>query len=458
MRLLKKALVFALMAACICTCLPALQPKAQAAGTPQINLIPTTAVNPYVDCFLDAKTFSSGGPFTVSFEWKATNIKTNDAADPNAYHAFVGITGTIKGSSNSQASSGVPGIKDTTDWIKQSFQFQNVGTYTASGADYPGNFLRFGMWKAKGTLSIRNLTIKNTAGTIVYAMNSDDVIIDFCQSMDAAGITETSLANLGASNTNCKWTSGQFSTGKYTATFSVDISGGSSTIVTTNKPTTSSTTQKPTTIPTTRPTTAPTTSPTTAPTTRPTNPCYYGHTYRDGSCIFCGVSDPYYVPTAATTTKKPATSTSKKPVTTHPCVMGHSFVDGFCFYCGEPDPDYVYDPCRWGHDFANGICTVCGTMDPNYTPTTTHPTTPPAATQVQKPAYPGANSKPDMPNLDPGSEGGSGLEGGTGEGEASSRRRRGNGSDTPDLTIPIAVGGGVIALAVIFFLVLRKRK
>ncbi len=339
---------------------------ASAATIPTITLSSTTAVNPILDCALDFETFGSGGPFTVDFEWKATNIKSNDASDANAYHAFVGVTGTVFGTTTAQSVS-VPGIKGTTNWAKVSFQFQNVGFIEVSGTQIPGNILRFGMWKAKGTMHIRNLTIKNAAGTVVYNLNTDPDIVELVSQMTPDCVTERDLSNLAEINEFCKWVAGQFSTGTYSAAVVLEETGGTSGTTTSSKgpvfgTTSSSTTKKPTTSSSTtkKPTTSSSTTkkPTTpkpstqkpVTTPKPTEPqCATGHSYVDGKCTVCGGLDPYY----------------------NPCNDGlHEYENGYCINCSSADPDA--DPCTLGkHSYENGKCTKCGVVDPNYKPATT---------------------------------------------------------------------------------------
>jgi len=233
------------------------EPPASAAVNPVLVLGSTTAVNPILDHILSADLFASGGPFTVTFDWKAVGIKYNDASDPNAAHAFVGITGTVYGTLNNQNVS-APSIKGTTDWEKVSFQFQNVGTYPLSGTNMPGNILRFGLWKAKGELHIRNLVIKSANGTVKYRLNTDPVVAQAVANTRAQGLTECALDELAAIDfKNCPWEAGQYSTGNYNSyIYWEDAENGNVTTIPTTKPTTA-------------PTTAPTTTPTTASTTQP---------------------------------------------------------------------------------------------------------------------------------------------------------------------------------------------
>jgi len=108
-----------------------------------------------------------------------------------------------------------------------------------------------------------------------------------------------------------------------------------------------------TTLSTTKPTTRPTTPSTTEHSTQPTaqsttqsNPCAYGHTYKDGWCIYCLALDPSF----------------------DICDNGHTYENGWCVYCLNPDPNF--DICANGHTYENGWCVYCLNPDPSVKPTT----------------------------------------------------------------------------------------
>ena len=344
MKMIPKILALVLVCAMAFGLVPALTSPVQAASTPILVLTGTTAVNPILDHVLDFETFGSGGPFTIEWEWKC-DLKANDPSDPNAFRAGVSVTGTVKDSITlMQWDAGFEGynppkITGKTDWTKGSFQFQDVGVYGVSGTNYPGNVLRFSLWKARGSVYIRNLNIKNAAGTVVYSMNTDPVMTQLVAQLESTGMTECDMGELAAIDfANCPWVAGQFSTGKYTSTIQLEGSPD---------PTTTSSITRPTKPTTTKPTTA--------------------------------------KPDAGTTTKP--TVTEPTTITTEPTTMGdlpcyggnHDYVDGVCTYCGEFDP--YYDPCANGHTWVNGACIYCSSIVPPTEPTT-EPTAAPTTAPV----------------------------------------------------------------------------
>ena len=407
MKIFAKALAVVLVLVMALSLVPALEAPASAAATPILVLSSTTAVNPILDHTLTPDLFATGGPFTVTFDWKADGIKDNDATDVGAAHGFVGVTGTIYGTLNNQANTGLS-IKGTTNWESKSFQFQNVGTYPMSGTNIAGNILRFGLWKAKGSLLIKNLIIKNAAGTVLYNLNTDSVVSQAVSQTQANGLTECDMSELAAIDyANCPWNAGQFSTGNYTSSIRFEAGSGSdttssstvtrppvtsSTTASTTKQTTASTTKQ-TTASTTKQTTASTTKATTISTTKPTttrpttvstqpgaqDPCAKGHSYQNGYCKYCGVSDPNY----------------------NPCANGHTFQEGWCMICLAQDP--TYDRCAdKGHTYQNNFCIYCAAQDPNSITTST--TTAATTTQATVPTTAAPNNTQNTQNnggLDP---------------------------------------------------------
>jgi hypothetical protein len=285
MKTIYKLLATLIALTLVLSLVPAMEAPASAASTPVLVLSSTTAVNPILDHVLDFDTYSTGGPFTVSWEWK-TEIKSNDPADPTSFKAGVSVTGFIYGTTDVyQWDAGFEGynppkITGRTDWTKGSFQFQNVGTYPMTGTSVPGNILRFSLWKARGSVYIRNLTIKNNAGDVLYNLNTDSVVAQAVANMESLGMTEADISELAAIDyANCPWVAGQFSTGKYSSSIQLESDGNtgptsSSSITrpTTTKPTTAKpTTVKPTAVPSSVAPSDPTPVPSTDPAT-PTDP------------------------------------------------------------------------------------------------------------------------------------------------------------------------------------------
>lgn len=312
----KKALLFVAMLTVLCSVLPPAAPTVSAAVTPVVELNTTTSTHAFVDFSLPFDTFSSGGPFTVTYEWK-TSVASNDPAYPNDACAYVKLIGTMNGTTTIQSFDGHYSYQ-SVDWQKKSFTFYNVGYYESSGMQIPGNIMRIAMWKAKGSVSIKNLTIKNAAGTVLYYQNTDPDIVALMNDMQKEGIAETDLSNLSGINYQCKWVADCFGSGNYTANLTLDASStpapttvdsgpifGSTSSSTTTKPTTSSTTTKPTTSSTTtKPTSTSTTTKQTTSSSTTTKPTI--------SSIATSVS------TSSSTSSQQATITVIQPTTTQP--------------------------------------------------------------------------------------------------------------------------------------------
>ena len=282
MKLLSRILTVLLLVVMVCTLLPNLNTPASAASTPVLVLDSSTASASILDHKLDFDTYSTGGPFTATFEWKC-NLSQLSATEPN-YYASVQSIGTFYGSMVEQPDPQIY-ITNKTNWTKVSYTFENVGTYPMVGSNLPGNIFRFRIHDAKGQLYVRNLVIKNAAGTVLYSLNNDSVVSQLIGEMEASGLTQADMSELARINfDNCPWMANQFDSGKYT----------SYVLLETAEPTTTSSITRPTTVPTTQPTTAPTTTPTTAPTTAPT-------------------TKPTTAPTTKTT--KPTTATTTRPTT-----------------------------------------------------------------------------------------------------------------------------------------------
>ena len=347
MKILAKALTLVLLVVMVMGLIPSLNTPVSAATTPVLVLDSSTASASILDHILDYPTFSAGGPFTATFEWKC-NLSQLSATQPD-YYASVQSIGTLNGTMTEQPDPNIH-ITGNTNWTKVDYTFQNVGTYPMPSANIPGNVFRFRIHDAKGQLYVRNLEIKNAAGQVVYSLNNDAIVQQLIAQMEVSGLTKMDMSELYMIDfDNCPWMANQFDNGKYTSYVILETAAA---------PTTSSITRPTATSSTTTVTTTKTT--TTATTTKAT--------------------------TTATTTKvttiKPTTVTTTAPTTVQPttqgnvCASGHKYQNGFCIYCAEPDVNY--NPCANGHDFVNGYCAYCLTPDPRTTTTTAAPTTEPA--------------------------------------------------------------------------------
>ena len=398
MKYAKKALVLCLAMVCLCACLlPLLENTAAAAAKPVISLTNISSQNPILDMWLYAKTFRSGGPFTIPFETKVENVAgwTNPMSGTTERTPYIAtcVVGSIYGSTAQQQNQGATTgnyASQGSDWKSHTFTFQNVGTINISGQDVANNLLRFELWQTTGTVYIRNVLIKNAAGSTVYAMNSDPDLLALLNQMQSSGMTESDIANVASINKDCLWcapgTFGYY--GEHYGTVHIDSSLVTTTASTTKLPSQSTTqpTTQPTTKPTTQPTTKPTTKPTTAPTTRPTTQ---------------PTTQPTTKPTTQPTTKpttKPTTQPTVKP-TTRPTTKPTT----------QPTTNPILqNPCANGHIYSNGACTVCGVSDPNYIaptqPGTMTPVTPDRP--VDTPNNGGTSILPNItidPNYDMGS-------------------------------------------------------
>ena len=202
-----------------------LAPSAAAASTPVVILRATDAINPILDIYLYRERYGTGGPFTVEFEWKCTLQRGLDATKQNTPSCFVGTEGYDENAER-QPSVDIKMYK-TTDWNKQSFQFNNVGfCYEAGNVMAANNRVRFGMWYFKGELCIKNLKITNAAGEVMYDMNADPDILQLIAQMEADNLTETDLGNLAAINRECAFAPAKFGEGSYTAHISLESNSG----------------------------------------------------------------------------------------------------------------------------------------------------------------------------------------------------------------------------------------
>ena len=350
MKIASKMLLIVIIAAMFLSLLPALHTNTQAAATPILVLKSTTAVCPILDHLLDYDTFRSGGPFTLTFEWKAVGIKDNDPDDLGQACATVSVVGTSYGSASD--SSFDPNRQDpitgTTNWLPVSMNFENVGVHNVSGTNYPGNILRFSMYKAKGELLIRNIVIKNASGTVLYNLNTDPIVSQAVSNAVDRGLSEFPMSDLADLDyENCPWIAGQFLTGDYSASIRIQPDPLTTTITTTKHVfvdppfgTTTKTTTVPITVTTTRVTTVPTTKPSTAPTTTRSTTA----------------------PSTAAPTTVPTTASTMPP---HNACL-HNYIGGICMNCFELDPDYRH-PCLNGHDFnETGACKNCSIYDPHF--------------------------------------------------------------------------------------------
>jgi len=208
MKIFARVLTVLLLAVMVLSLLPNMEAPVEAAGNPILVINSTTAVNPILDHLLSANTFSSGGPFTVEFEWMC-DLAPNDPTK-GEYFASVIVEGTVFGSTSQLQT--YPGyrINGKTNWQKKTFQFQNVGIYNVSGVNQPGGILRFYILYAKGEFQVRNLTIKNAAGSVVYNLNTDPIVAQAMANMRNSGMTECDMGELAAIDfENCPWVAGQ---------------------------------------------------------------------------------------------------------------------------------------------------------------------------------------------------------------------------------------------------------
>ena len=203
-----------------------LAPSAAAASsTPVVALRASDAINPILDIYLYREKYGTGGPFTVEFEWKCTLQRGLDATKQNTPSCFVGVEGYDE-TAERQPSTDIK-MYQTTDWNKQSFQFNNVGfCYEAGNVMAANNRVRFGMWYFKGELCIKNLKITNAAGEVMYDMNADPDILQLIAQMEADNLTETDLGNLAAINRECAFAAAKFGEGSYTAHIFLESKGG----------------------------------------------------------------------------------------------------------------------------------------------------------------------------------------------------------------------------------------
>lgn len=306
MKFLKRLLIMLMLAVCLCGLLPPLAAPGAAAVSPVMVLTSSNAINPLLTLTLDPGIFRTGGPFTVQYEWKSELQPLNGSSES---HAFSSVTGTIYGS-NQQQTGSAPIISGYTDWTQASFTFQHVGYFDLSYGQQAGNVLRIGLWQSIGTLYVRNFTIKNSAGYIVYDFNARTAAQ--VNQMVANGQTYAALPTYYSTYDYSVWMSQKFGDGSYSAGLRLMESS---------------------------PTTKPTSKPTAPPATQ--DPCANGHRYQNGYCIYCAKVDPNY----------------------NPCQKGHTFENGFCIHCGIQDPHF--DPCANGHDYENGYCVRCLAADPS---------------------------------------------------------------------------------------------
>lgn len=378
MKQIRRTFLIFLVLLFLCAYLPMMTPSSSAVTVPTLVLQSDTAANPIMDHFLDFEAYHSGGPFTVTFQWKADNLQPIDSTDPDSYGTVI-IFGTSYGSISQQANPNLI-ITANTDWITQSFTFQNVGTYSIAGVNLPGNFLRFALWNAKGELRIRHLTIQNAAGDVVYSLNTDPSVQRVVADMQQDGLTSKEFADISIEGyADFSWMAGQYGLGRYAAYITIS-DGPMPTIPTPGSVSPGS-----------RPTSPPSTS---------TWPCTTGHKWDDHDvCQVCS---------------KPL-STGTTPVNTCTNPTGHVYLNDYCMYCNEISPWYAAclkgqhgfnafkicitcgyrDPnspiCPGEHTFRNGVCRDCGQPDPNITypkpsatysvPTYTLPPTPPPSTR-----------------------------------------------------------------------------
>ena len=272
MKHLSKLMALVLVLAMIVVFIPALEAPASAAGSDfYISFTNESHENPILDFYLDFETFKAGGPFHLSLETKVENIKPwvhpFDGTEDKNYSIKTYIEGTKFGTLDKQAATTADYSRQGSGWNKYEYDFENVGFIGVSGQSIPCNIMRTFFWHCTGTVSIRNVLIKNAAGEVVYDMNADKDLQAMAADMKDNDVTESDMSNLASFNEDAPWCPPAGFGIDGTKYAKVVLSAGSKpTTPTTTKPVVTPTTEKPTDPPTTEPTTVP---PTTEPTTVP---------------------------------------------------------------------------------------------------------------------------------------------------------------------------------------------
>ena len=272
MKHLSKLMALVLVLAMIVVFIPALEAPASAAGSDfYISFTNESHENPILDFYLDFETFKAGGPFHLSLETKVENIKPwvhpFDGTEDKNYSIKTYIEGTKFGTTENQAATTNDYSRQGSGWNKYEYDFENVGFIGVSGQTIPCNIMRTFFWHCTGTVSIRNVLIKNAAGEVVYDMNADKDLQAMVADMKDNDVTESDMSNLASFNEDAPWCPPAGFGIDGTKYAKVVLSAGSKpTTPTTTKPVVTPTTEKPTDPPTTEPTTVP---PTTEPTTVP---------------------------------------------------------------------------------------------------------------------------------------------------------------------------------------------
>ena len=273
MKHLSKLMALVLVLAMIVVFIPALEAPASAAGSDfYISFTNESHENPILDFYLDFETFKAGGPFHLSLETKVENIKPwvhpFDGTEDKNYSIKTYIEGTKFGTLENQAATTDDYSRQGSGWNKYEYDFENVGFIGVSGQNIPCNIMRTFFWHCTGTVSIRNVLIKNAAGEVVYDMNADKDLQAMVADMKDNDVTESDMSNLASFNEDAPWCPPAGFGIDGTKYAKVVLSAGSKpTTPTTTKPVVTPTTEKPTDPPTTEPTTVPPT--TEAPTTVP---------------------------------------------------------------------------------------------------------------------------------------------------------------------------------------------
>ena len=276
MKHLSKLMALVLVLAMIVVFIPALEAPASAAGSDfYISFTNESHENPILDFYLDFETFKAGGPFHLSLETKVENIKPwvhpFDGTEDKNYSIKTYIEGTKFGTTEKQAATTNDYSRQGSGWNKYEYDFENVGFIGVSGQTIPCNIMRTFFWHCTGTVSIRNVLIKNAAGEVVYDMNADKDLQAMVADMKDNDVTESDMSNLASFNEDAPWCPPAGFGIDGTKYAKVVLSAGSKpTTPTTTKPATTPTTEKPTEAPTEAPTQAPTEAPTQAPTEAPT--------------------------------------------------------------------------------------------------------------------------------------------------------------------------------------------
>lgn len=147
--------------------------SASAAAAKEITLTTNSDINPFLRVPLYARTFGSGGPFTVRCEMKIDSF-TRTKSDGNI---FVNIA---DGRDSSQMvvwqntwTRKTDGWIEMTDENGRYITFDNIDKVLISGALEDFGLLQFGVYYGDAVVHFRNFRILNAAGSVVYSWDDD---------------------------------------------------------------------------------------------------------------------------------------------------------------------------------------------------------------------------------------------------------------------------------------------